>query len=226
MPQNVPKEFYDKIRMFHGHPFVWWIGQFTKYVFKYSKPINELIEKKKQSLGFNTGAGPIVGYGSFIFCCFLIHTCDWSLYERQNKKYLWQIIKTCANILIHYWNNNYSKRSRKLNLKGRHFVPESSVFRVRPLRFNLKKEQYRITCTSLHIPANTKFSVLWCWCLSINNIERDCVYLTLTYIQVPDYSNCTRTKKIIRVTEISGVSQKSSEITASIDLSRDYWNLV
>ena len=48
--------------MFHGHPFVWWIGQFSKYVFQYSKPINELIKKKEQSLGFKSDPSPIVGY--------------------------------------------------------------------------------------------------------------------------------------------------------------------
>ncbi|XP_066934358.1 alpha-(1,6)-fucosyltransferase-like [Clytia hemisphaerica] len=58
MPQNVPKEFYERIRQFHGHPFVWWIGQFCKYIFKYSKPIQELIDKKKEEMGFR---GPIVG---------------------------------------------------------------------------------------------------------------------------------------------------------------------
>ena len=66
MPQNVPKEFYDRIRMFHGHPFVWWIGQFTKYVFKYSKPIDELVKKKEKSLGFtDSDSSPIVGYVLF-----------------------------------------------------------------------------------------------------------------------------------------------------------------
>jgi len=58
MPQNVPKEFYDRIQSFHGHPFVWWIGQFCKYLFNYSVPIQELIENKKKILGFG---GPIVG---------------------------------------------------------------------------------------------------------------------------------------------------------------------
>ena len=58
MPQNVPTEFYERIKSFHGHPFVWWIGQFCKFLFKYSVPIQELIENKKKSLGF---AGPIVG---------------------------------------------------------------------------------------------------------------------------------------------------------------------
>lgn len=58
MPQNVPREFYDDIRSFHGHPFVWWIGQFSKFVFKYSPGMQEIVREKKKSMNFQH---PIVG---------------------------------------------------------------------------------------------------------------------------------------------------------------------
>ena len=59
MPQAVPKDLYDQIRLFHGHPFVWWIGQFCKYLFKYTPDLQKEIMEKKKSLGFKS---PIVGY--------------------------------------------------------------------------------------------------------------------------------------------------------------------
>lgn len=58
MPQNVPREFYEQIRSFHGHPFVWWIGQFTKYLYKYSPAMKDIIEKRKKEMKWE---GPIVG---------------------------------------------------------------------------------------------------------------------------------------------------------------------
>uniref|UniRef100_T2M5J3 Alpha-(1,6)-fucosyltransferase n=1 Tax=Hydra vulgaris TaxID=6087 RepID=T2M5J3_HYDVU len=58
MPQAVPKDLFDQIRMFHGHPFVWWIGQFCKFLFKYKPDLQREITEKKKSLGFKS---PIVG---------------------------------------------------------------------------------------------------------------------------------------------------------------------
>lgn len=58
MPLSVPKDLYNDIRKFHGHPFVWWISQFTKYLFKFQPNIRKEIEDKKHSLVFKR---PIVG---------------------------------------------------------------------------------------------------------------------------------------------------------------------
>lgn len=58
MPQNVPSDLYDQIRSFHGHPFVWWAGQFAKYMFRYSPRMKEIVEKRKKDMKWQ---GPIVG---------------------------------------------------------------------------------------------------------------------------------------------------------------------
>ena len=58
MPLTVPKDLAARIEKIHSHPFVWWIGQFAKYLFRYSSEIQEEIDKKKTLLGFKK---PIVG---------------------------------------------------------------------------------------------------------------------------------------------------------------------
>lgn len=58
MPLSVPMDLYDRIPLFHGHPFVWWIGQFCKYLFKYQPDLKSEIEAKKRDLKFEQ---PIVG---------------------------------------------------------------------------------------------------------------------------------------------------------------------
>lgn len=58
MPLAVPEDLVEKIQKFHGHPFVWWIGQFTKYLFRYNAEVEKEIAEKKKKLGFQT---PIVG---------------------------------------------------------------------------------------------------------------------------------------------------------------------
>ena len=58
MPLSVPRDLYDQIISFHGHPFVWWISQFTKYMIRLNPNLREEVEKKKQLLHFRS---PIVG---------------------------------------------------------------------------------------------------------------------------------------------------------------------
>jgi len=58
MPLAVPLDLYDRIPLFHGHPFVWWIGQFCKYLFKFQPDLKAEIEAKKKDLKFER---PIVG---------------------------------------------------------------------------------------------------------------------------------------------------------------------
>lgn len=58
MPLSVPRDLYDQIISFHGHPFVWWISQFTKYMIRLNPGLREEVEKKKQLLQFRS---PIVG---------------------------------------------------------------------------------------------------------------------------------------------------------------------
>lgn len=58
MPLAVPRDLADKIHQIHSHPFVWWIGQFDKYLFRYSPETQHSIDRKRELLGFKK---PIVG---------------------------------------------------------------------------------------------------------------------------------------------------------------------
>lgn len=58
MPLAVPKDLANRIQKIHSHPFVWWIGQFAKYLFRYSPAVQEEINQKRTLLGFKK---PIVG---------------------------------------------------------------------------------------------------------------------------------------------------------------------
>lgn len=58
MPLAVPKDIADRLSLVHGHPFVWWIGQFAKYLLQYTPKVKEEIIKKQEKLGFKK---PIVG---------------------------------------------------------------------------------------------------------------------------------------------------------------------
>lgn len=58
MPLAVPNDLAGRITRIHSHPFVWWIGQFAKYLFRYAPAVQEEMDKKKAFLGFKK---PIVG---------------------------------------------------------------------------------------------------------------------------------------------------------------------
>lgn len=59
MPLAVPQDLSHRLSRLHGHPFVWWIGQFTKYLFRFAPGVQKEIDEKKAKLGFKH---PIVGY--------------------------------------------------------------------------------------------------------------------------------------------------------------------
>lgn len=58
MPQTVPADIAGRLSKLHGHPFVWWIGQFAKYLFRYNPEVQKEIDAKKKKMGF---VHPIVG---------------------------------------------------------------------------------------------------------------------------------------------------------------------
>lgn len=58
MPQTVPQDIATRLSRLNGHPFVWWIGQFAKHLFRYNPEVQKEIDAKKKNLGF---AHPIVG---------------------------------------------------------------------------------------------------------------------------------------------------------------------
>ena len=58
IPQYIPEDLAPSIMRFHGHPFVWWVGQFLKYM---TKPRDEFaadVAYAKRRMGF---VHPIVG---------------------------------------------------------------------------------------------------------------------------------------------------------------------
>lgn len=63
MPLAVPQDLSQRLSRLHGHPFVWWIGQFTKYLFRFAPGVQKEIDEKKAKLGFKH---PIVGYVSYM----------------------------------------------------------------------------------------------------------------------------------------------------------------
>ena len=58
MPLAVPEDIAGRLSLLHGHPFVWWIGQFAKYLLRYTPKIEKEIKAKQEKLGFKK---PIVG---------------------------------------------------------------------------------------------------------------------------------------------------------------------
>ena len=58
LPLAVPADLVERIQSFHGFPFVWWIGQFAKYLFRYQPGIKKEMDERKAKLGFKM---PIVG---------------------------------------------------------------------------------------------------------------------------------------------------------------------
>lgn len=58
MPQAVPADIADRLIRLHGHPFVWWMGQFVSYLLRLQPWLVTDIEKMTQKLDFY---GPIVG---------------------------------------------------------------------------------------------------------------------------------------------------------------------
>jgi len=58
LPQTIPSDLAPRIMRLHGNPFVWWVGQFMKYLLRPSNTLSEEIERATSRLGFK---GPIVG---------------------------------------------------------------------------------------------------------------------------------------------------------------------
>ena len=58
LPLNVPKEYIDKLKTFHGNPFVWWAGQVANYVMRFSNGFKIIIQEKTEALNIQK---PCVG---------------------------------------------------------------------------------------------------------------------------------------------------------------------
>lgn len=63
MPQAIPRDLSERLIRLHGHSFVWWIGQFLKYLIRPQPALADDIEATRKRLHFKN---PIVGYFGFI----------------------------------------------------------------------------------------------------------------------------------------------------------------
>ena len=50
LPQAIPTEFADKLLSFHGHPFVWFAGQFLTYLMRPNRELRDFIAEKQKAL--------------------------------------------------------------------------------------------------------------------------------------------------------------------------------
>ena len=55
---SIPEDLAKKLIRLHGNPFVWFTGQLMKYLLRPQPWLGEFLEKKYQSIHFET---PIVG---------------------------------------------------------------------------------------------------------------------------------------------------------------------
>ena len=58
LPQSIPEDLAPRLMRFHGHPFVWWVGQFLKYMLRPSDEFRADLEDTKRRMDF---INPIVG---------------------------------------------------------------------------------------------------------------------------------------------------------------------
>lgn len=59
LPQMLPDDLGPRLKVLHGDPTAWWIGQFLKYLFR---PQNETIKKFNEYAKKVKFQKPIVGY--------------------------------------------------------------------------------------------------------------------------------------------------------------------
>ena len=57
-PFRVEQAFAEKIRVFHGRPWIWWIGQLLAALFHVQSDYEEFFRKRAKAIGFRS---PIVG---------------------------------------------------------------------------------------------------------------------------------------------------------------------
>ena len=78
LPQAIPSEFADKLLSFHGHPFVWFAGQFLTYLMRPNKELRDFIAEKKKALKIKK---PYVRY-----ICMYVYVCMPRHYMLTDRK--------------------------------------------------------------------------------------------------------------------------------------------
>ena len=50
LPQAIPRDLADTLLAFHGYPFVWFAGQFLKYLMRPNLEFKAFYQKKKETM--------------------------------------------------------------------------------------------------------------------------------------------------------------------------------
>ena len=58
LPMAVPSDLIDRLSVFHGYPFVWFVGQFLQYLMRPSEQLRTYLEERRKTLNISH---PIVG---------------------------------------------------------------------------------------------------------------------------------------------------------------------
>ena len=58
LPQAVPEDLATQLMTFHGYPFIWFIGQFVRYLMRPNMELQKYISNKREAMGLKH---PIVG---------------------------------------------------------------------------------------------------------------------------------------------------------------------
>ena len=58
LPPAIPADLAPRLTRLHGHPIVWWVGQFLKYLLRPQPELMQDIQDTQNKLGF---VSPIVG---------------------------------------------------------------------------------------------------------------------------------------------------------------------
>lgn len=58
LPLSVPADLAPRLKRIHGDPFVWWVGQFLKYLLRPTPKTKEFLDNSIAKLNFQK---PIVG---------------------------------------------------------------------------------------------------------------------------------------------------------------------
>ena len=58
LPMAVPRDLIDRLKVFHGYPFVWFIGEFLHYLMRPSEQLKKYLDERRAHLNINH---PIVG---------------------------------------------------------------------------------------------------------------------------------------------------------------------
>lgn len=58
LPLSIPKDLAPRISRLHGNPFVWWVGQFFKFLLRPQLSTKTMLDSAAEKLGFKK---PIVG---------------------------------------------------------------------------------------------------------------------------------------------------------------------